>query len=60
MLSRRRVLVGAVGALTLPLAGTSRAKAPQPSSTLNFETPVVACDCHTHVFGDPTPGPVHY
>lgn len=58
MLSRRRVLVGAVGALTLPLAGTSRAKAPQPSSTLNFEMPAGACDCHTHVFGDPTRFPL--
>lgn len=29
------------------------AKAPQPATTVDFEVPAGACDCHTHVFGDP-------
>jgi predicted TIM-barrel fold metal-dependent hydrolase len=29
------------------------AKAVQPTSKLNFEIPAGACDCHTHIHGDP-------
>ena len=28
--------------------------ASQPSTRVNFNVPAGACDCHTHVFGDPT------
>jgi predicted TIM-barrel fold metal-dependent hydrolase len=28
-------------------------KAPLPSTKLNFEIPAGACDCHTHIHGDP-------
>jgi hypothetical protein len=30
------------------------AKASQPGTPVNFELPAGACDCHTHVFGDPS------
>jgi predicted TIM-barrel fold metal-dependent hydrolase len=31
----------------------SWAKAPQPATPVNFDVPAGACDCHTHVYGDP-------
>jgi predicted TIM-barrel fold metal-dependent hydrolase len=31
----------------------SLAKASQPATPVNFAVPANACDCHTHVFGDP-------
>jgi predicted TIM-barrel fold metal-dependent hydrolase len=37
------------------LAGgrASFAKASQPATAVNFDIPPNACDCHTHIFGDP-------
>jgi predicted TIM-barrel fold metal-dependent hydrolase len=32
---------------------TTLAKAPQPVAPVNFEVPSGACDCHTHIHGDP-------
>src|SRR5664280_3433595 len=29
------------------------AKAAQPSTPVNFDVPAGACDCHTHIHGDP-------
>lgn len=29
------------------------AAAPMPSTAVNFKLPAHACDCHTHIFGDP-------
>jgi predicted TIM-barrel fold metal-dependent hydrolase len=56
MLSRRDLLIGATaaGAATL-VRGTAPAyaKAAQPSTPVNFDVPAGACDCHTHIFGDP-------
>jgi predicted TIM-barrel fold metal-dependent hydrolase len=56
MLSRRDVLRGAavtgVAALVRPLT-TLMGSASQPSTPVNFDVPPGACDCHTHVFGDP-------
>src|ERR1700687_844191 len=31
----------------------ARATAPQPSTPVNFDVPAGACDCHTHIHGDP-------
>jgi predicted TIM-barrel fold metal-dependent hydrolase len=31
----------------------SPAKAAQPATPVNFEVPAQACDCHTHIHGDP-------
>ncbi len=33
------------------------AKASQPSTRVDFEVPKGACDCHTHIFGDPAAFP---
>jgi predicted TIM-barrel fold metal-dependent hydrolase len=30
-----------------------RVSASQPSTRVNFKVPAGACDCHTHIFGDP-------
>jgi len=32
---------------------TTLAKAPQPATPVDFEVPAGACDCHTHIHGDP-------
>ena len=50
MLTRRDALLGA---LAVTGARPSFAKASQPSARLTFEVPPHACDCHTHLFGDP-------
>lgn len=33
-------------------------KAPQPSTRVNFAVPAGACDCHTHIYGDPARFPL--
>jgi predicted TIM-barrel fold metal-dependent hydrolase len=54
MITRREAL----GAMALLARGTSlRAKASQPATAVKFEIPAGACDCHTHVFGDPAQFP---
>jgi predicted TIM-barrel fold metal-dependent hydrolase len=53
MLTRRQTLVGAFGAMALAGHRTGFAKASQPATPVNFEIPAKACDCHTHIFGDP-------
>ncbi len=53
MLSRRHILLASVAAgVTMPNR-TVLAKAAQPSTPVNFDIPAGACDCHTHIFGDP-------
>src|ERR1700674_307215 len=56
VLSRREVLIGAAaaGAAALIRPATSvLASASQPTTPVNFEVPAGACDCHTHIFGNP-------
>lgn len=56
MISRRDILIraGAAGAAAFfRNATTALARASQPSTPVNFDVPAGACDCHTHVFGDP-------
>jgi predicted TIM-barrel fold metal-dependent hydrolase len=55
MLSRRDVLIGAAAGTAAWLRGGTIlfARASQPSTPVNFDIPAGACDCHTHVFGDP-------
>jgi predicted TIM-barrel fold metal-dependent hydrolase len=56
MVSRRDFLIGAVSAGTAALihpATPVLAKASQPATAVKFDVPPGACDCHTHVFGDP-------
>lgn len=54
MLSRREVLMMApLSAAALRQSTRIPAGASQPSTGPTFEVPPGACDCHTHVFGDP-------
>ena len=57
MVTRREILVGtmAVGAIMRTRIGF--AKASQPPTPVNFELPAGACDCHTHIHGDPAKFP---
>src|SRR5689334_3399503 len=52
MVTRREVLLGTLASLAVP-ARTAFAKAAQPATPVNFEVPPGACDCHTHIHGDP-------
>jgi predicted TIM-barrel fold metal-dependent hydrolase len=57
MLTRREALLGAMGASlgasVLLQTDESFGKAAQPATAVNFEMPADACDCHTHIHGDP-------
>jgi predicted TIM-barrel fold metal-dependent hydrolase len=53
MLTRRDFLLGAVAAGAILRAKAGFAKASQPSTPVDFDVPVGACDCHTHIHGDP-------
>jgi predicted TIM-barrel fold metal-dependent hydrolase len=57
MVTRRDVLIGAVAAGTLLHTRVSFAKASQPATPVNFDVPAGACDCHTHIHGDPAKFP---
>src|ERR1700690_1012519 len=57
MISRRDMLIGTglagiAAALARPISSVF-ASAAQPSTPVNFKVPTGACDCHTHIFGDP-------
>ena len=54
---RRRVLTAAAAAGAAALSGRAisvDAQPSQPKTPVAFDVPPDACDCHTHVFGDPT------
>jgi predicted TIM-barrel fold metal-dependent hydrolase len=53
MLTRREVLVEAIAIGAIMRSHTSLAKASQPATPVDFEVPAGACDCHTHIHGDP-------
>src|SRR2546421_9784333 len=53
MLTRREVLIGAIAAGATMHFRTGFAKASQPATPVNFDVPAGACDCHTHIHGDP-------
>jgi predicted TIM-barrel fold metal-dependent hydrolase len=36
---------------------TTGGRAPQPSTAVSFDVPADACDCHTHIHGDPATFP---
>ena len=58
ILTRREVLVGAVTAGVAARQKVIRAQAPQPSTRVTFAIPPGACDCHTHIHGDPATFPL--
>src|SRR5215475_8766180 len=53
MVTRRKVLLGAIAAGVTMRTRMVWAKASQPSTPVSFEVPAGACDCHTHIHGDP-------
>ncbi|HYL39584.1 MAG TPA: amidohydrolase family protein [Bryobacteraceae bacterium] len=53
MFTRRDALRRTAAATVLLRGRASFAKASQPSVPVSFEMPPNACDCHTHIFGDP-------
>ena len=53
MPTRREVLIGAIAAGATMHMRASFAKAAQPATLVNFDVPAGACDCHTHIHGDP-------
>jgi predicted TIM-barrel fold metal-dependent hydrolase len=53
MLTRRGILFASLAAgVTMPNRN-ALATAAQPSTPVNFDVPAGACDCHTHIHGDP-------
>jgi predicted TIM-barrel fold metal-dependent hydrolase len=53
MLTRRGVLLASITAGVIMPNRHALAKASQPSTPVNFDIPAGACDCHTHIHGDP-------
>ena len=53
MPTRRDILFGALAAGVIARTGTGIAKTVLPATQVNFEVPAGACDCHTHIHGDP-------
>lgn len=53
MLTRREILLGAIAAGVVMRTRPVFAKAAQPATPVNFDVPAGACDCHTHIHGDP-------
>ena len=58
MLTRRNVLLGALAGAGILRSRLAFAKAAQPATRVSFDVPAHACDCHTHIFGDPAKFPL--
>jgi predicted TIM-barrel fold metal-dependent hydrolase len=58
ILTRREVLTAVVAAGAMMRARPADAQAPQPTVAVNFAVPPGACDCHTHIHGDPEKFPL--
>ncbi len=57
MLDRRSILLASLAAGLTMTNRRAQAKAAQPSTPVNFDVPAHACDCHTHIHGDPAKFP---
>jgi predicted TIM-barrel fold metal-dependent hydrolase len=53
MFTRRSILLASIAAGVTMRNRTALAVAAQPSTPVNFDVPAGACDCHTHIHGDP-------
>src|SRR5437879_11394025 len=53
MLTRRRFMAASIAGGALLRGRASFAMAAQPATPVSFEVPRGACDCHTHIHGDP-------
>jgi predicted TIM-barrel fold metal-dependent hydrolase len=57
MLTRRSMMLATIAAGATMHNRTALAAASQPSTPVNFDIPAGACDCHTHIHGDPAKFP---
>ena len=57
MITRREFALSTAAAGALLHSPFSFAKASQPSTAVKFDVPAGACDCHTHIHGDPAKFP---
>src|SRR5215469_8649370 len=57
MIMRREFVLGAAAAGVLMQPRLAFSKASQPATNVNFDVPEGACDCHTHIHGDPAKFP---
>jgi predicted TIM-barrel fold metal-dependent hydrolase len=57
MPTRRGVMLGTMATGLAMHASALLAKASQPEASVNFDVPGGACDCHTHIIGDPATFP---
>src|ERR1700737_1886114 len=57
MFTRRGILLASIAAGVIMPNRNARAIAAQPSTPVNFDVPAGACDCHTHIHGDPAKFP---
>ena len=55
MIGRREFVFGTAGVLMQPRFGYANAS--QPATKVNFDVPADACDCHTHIHGEPAKFP---
>jgi len=53
MLNRRHLLLASVAAGVAMPNRAALAKAAQPTTPVKLDVPAGACDCHTHIHGDP-------
>ena len=53
MLNRRDLLLASIAAGVAVQNRNALAKPSQPTTPVNFDVPAGACDCHTHIHGDP-------
>jgi predicted TIM-barrel fold metal-dependent hydrolase len=53
MPTRRTVVLGTIASGIAMQTRNAFAKASQPATPVNFDVPLGACDCHTHIHGDP-------
>lgn len=58
-LTRREVLAGALATAASMRSRTAVVNASQPATPVNFDLPLGACDCHTHIYGDPQKFPFY-
>src|SRR4051795_1371719 len=57
MLTRRSILLASIAAGMTMHNRNAIANPSQPATPVNFDVPAGACDCHTHIHGDPAKFP---
>src|SRR5882762_9528689 len=58
MLTRRSMMLASIAAGVTMTSSDAFSKAAQPATAVNFDVPAGACDCHTHIHGDPREFPM--